>query len=372
MDMQFNNLKIFDSQQYKICKSSDYNFIFNKKTGFFVRWGKTLEDDPNYGPSPEILDIETDSGECLGNCKFCYKCNGKGAESHNMSLDQFKTILDKMPKVLTQLAIGITNIYSNPDFFAIMEYARESDFIPNYTTHGLDLDDKAVQRTSELCGAVAVSVVNKEKTYNAVKKFTDAGMTQCNIHYMLSEETYNRAFKIIDDIKSDNRLQKMNAIVFLQYKPKGKNPDQFHAISDPSKYKKLVDYCLKKDIAFGFDSCSAPLFMTSIADIDEDEKKQQFLSMAEPCEAFGMFSSYINCKGYYYPCSFCEGESDWEDGLDVLNCNDFMKDIWFNEKVNKWRQIILQSSQKCDCEFKPICRSCPIFSITSCKEGNQL
>ena len=32
----------------KILRSPDYNFIFNKDTGFFARWGKTIDDDPQY------------------------------------------------------------------------------------------------------------------------------------------------------------------------------------------------------------------------------------------------------------------------------------------------------------------------------------
>jgi len=32
--------KIIDGENFKALKSSDYNFYFNKTTGFFVRWGK--------------------------------------------------------------------------------------------------------------------------------------------------------------------------------------------------------------------------------------------------------------------------------------------------------------------------------------------
>ena len=30
---------IKDTEKYKVLKSKDYNFFFNKKDGFFVRWG---------------------------------------------------------------------------------------------------------------------------------------------------------------------------------------------------------------------------------------------------------------------------------------------------------------------------------------------
>ena len=95
--MQFNNLKIVDDKKYKICSSSDYNFIFNKENGFFARWGSTKEENPEYGPSPEILDLEISSGKCNGRCKFCYKDNGEDENTHHMTLNEFKTIFHKMP-----------------------------------------------------------------------------------------------------------------------------------------------------------------------------------------------------------------------------------------------------------------------------------
>ena len=52
-------LKVFDTPEKKCVRSEGYNFNFNKIDGFFARWGKTLEDDPEYSMwGNEILDIE--------------------------------------------------------------------------------------------------------------------------------------------------------------------------------------------------------------------------------------------------------------------------------------------------------------------------
>lgn len=355
-----------DTKTYKVLSSPSYSFFFRKSDGFFARWGETKEDDPPFSPfGPEILDLEISTGECMGNCPYCYKCNGSGVETENMSLETFKTIFNKMPKTLTQIAFGITNITGNPAFFQMMAYARKYGVIPNYTCHGLDVTPMIAEMTARICGAVAVSIVQKEKSYNAIKMFTDAGMQQVNIHYMLSEETYPKAFNIIDQIATEPRLAKLNAIVFLQYKPKGAEPNRFHVISTPEKYKELVEYAQEKGVGIGFDSCSAPLYFKAI----EDDPNRDTLAMyAEPCEGFGMFSSYINAKGIYFPCSFCEGEDGWEDGLDVAGCANFLEDVWHHPKTKKWREIILNSSCNCHCDFATMCRSCPIFDVTACKE----
>ena len=45
--------------RYKKYSSPLYNYLFDRTTGKFARWGKTKEDDPKYSiTGPEIADIE--------------------------------------------------------------------------------------------------------------------------------------------------------------------------------------------------------------------------------------------------------------------------------------------------------------------------
>lgn len=66
--------KVIENDNEKTVRSEKYNYNFNKKTGFFARWGKTENDDPLYAPMPEILDIEVTT-KCNGIngvvCPFC-------------------------------------------------------------------------------------------------------------------------------------------------------------------------------------------------------------------------------------------------------------------------------------------------------------
>ena len=76
---------------------------------------------------------------------------------------------------------------------------------------------------------------------------------------------------------------------------------------------------------------------------------------AESCES-AIYSMYIDVKGDFYPCSFSTEVENWKDnGLSVLKCNDFIKDIWFNEKTRKFSEGVI----KCrNCK-----QSCSIFEI---------
>ena len=351
--MEFKNLKVFENEDVKLCRSSDYNFSFNKKNGFFARWGKTKEEDPVYAPSPEILDIEI-STICNGvngkPCPWCYKSNT--GEGTNMSLETFSTVLDKINPLgtLTQVALGIGDIDSNPDLFPIMEHCRSKNVVPNITINGWNLQDKYADELSRLSGAVAVShYYDDDVCFDVIKKLTDRGMDQINIHKLLSVETYESCFELINKAKNDPRLEKLNAIVFLLLKPKGKR-NKLHSIKDVESYKKLIDYAFESKVNFGFDSCSAGKFMKAV----EGHKDEKMLKMmAEPCESFGYFSSYVSVEAKYAPCSFTEGEKDWENGIDMIQVEDFMKDVWFSEKVNKWRKHTTEL-RKCgnfDCPF---------------------
>lgn len=301
----------------------------------------------------------------------CYKGNGTAIEeTRNMSLETFKKLLVNIDpyKILTQIAFGITDINTNPDFWSILEYTRSKGIIPNYTTNGFDVTEEVAKKTKELCGAVAVSIHNKPVAYDAIRKFISAGMKQVNIHFVLAQETLFSAYKLVDDVVSDERLKGMNAIVFLGYKHKNLN-SKFHYLDDLNDYKELIDYCKEKNVRFGFDSCSAANYL-KIIEGTEDEKTSVY---AEPCES-GLFSSYFNVNGEFFPCSFMEGKDDWTEGIDAVNCNDFIKEIWNAEKVIQWRNKLKNSSncQGCsECKMKANCRSCFAYPETAiCKRKN--
>lgn len=353
--MEFKNLTILDSKRVKLCKSFDYNFYFDKETGFFARWGKTKKDDPIYAPAPEIADIEITT-KCEGVngkvCSFCYKSNTPNGK--NMSFETFKKVFDKInrTKILTQIAFGAdSHATSNPDLWRMMEYCRENGVVPNITV--AQISNEIADKLAKYCGAVAVSRYDdKDVCYDTVKKLTDRGMGQINIHCMISSETYDNALETLRDRLTDPRLNKLNAIVFLSLKQKGRG-EKFTPLSQ-KKFKEIVDFSLKNKIDIGFDSCSAFKFLKSV---ENHENYENFLMSSEPCES-SAFSVYCSVDGEFFPCSFAEN-GEFGRGLDIANCDNFLKDIWQHPKTIEFRNRLLDSENKNELK----CRECILFNV---------
>lgn len=343
--------------QYEFLKSNTYNWIFDSVSGFFMRCGKTKDHDPEYSPlGPEIADIEVSticSGPFGTPCSWCYKSNTSNGE--NMTLETFVKVFNNINpyKNLTQIAFGVGDIDANPDLIPMFEHCRLNNVVPNLTVNGARLynrykDGKTYyEKIVELCGAVAVSHYGDDICFNAVKQFTDLGMTQVNIHKILAEDTLDDCMDILKNRQKDSRLDKLNAIVFLLLKPKG-DRNTLTTLKNIEKYRNIINYALDNNIAIGFDSCSANKFLEAV----KDHKDYSTLEMyAEPCES-GLFSIYCNTKGEFYPCSFSEGVGEWKTGIDLVNVDNFMKDVWFGERVTKWRFNLLERK-----------RNCPVYNI---------
>lgn len=337
----------------KIVKSPNYNYIFDDKSGFFARWGATPNDDPDFSPfGPEIADIEITT-KCTGPggrlCKFCYKNNKP--EGDNMSFETFKAVFDKLPKNLTQIAFGAdANATQNPNMWKMFEYCRENKVVPNITV--ADVDELTAVRLASICGAVAVSRYDqKDLCYDTVERLFGAGLNQVNIHQMLSQETYQNALDTIDDYCTDNRLNGLRAIVFLSLKQKGRGV-KFNQLTN-EQFKIIVDKAFEKNVPIGFDSCSANKFIRSIKG---HKNYERLVQNTEPCEST-CFSLYVDVHGKYFPCSFTPGCNGWDEGIDMLEIDNFMDDLWNADKTKGFRSDLLGNLDENQV------RACPLYDI---------
>jgi len=67
----------------------------------------------------------------------------------------------------------------------------------------------------------------------------------------------------------------------------------------------------------------------------------------EPCEAC-QFSSYFDCYGNYFPCSFMEREGEWENGIALKDIHG-IKDVWYENRVIDWRNESIKNIKCLGC-----------------------
>ncbi len=336
---------IKENDNYKILQSPTFNYIFNKKTGYHMQWGATKEENPIRSPyGPVIADIEV-VDMCKGPggklCPFCYKSNTQNGTY--MTLKEFKTVFNKLPKTLTQIALGADADCSlNPDLFDIMGYIRSQGVIPNITV--ADITKETAKKLGNVCGAVAVSwygvYSDKNHCYDSISYLTEY-IDQVNMHFMLSAETLPYIDELINDIKTNPKLAKLNAVVFLSLKQKGRG-EKFEGCTE-QEFKTVVDKMMLNDIGFGFDSCSQPKFAKSI---QGHTREKELIEMSEPCESFSQ-SIYVNEKGVIFPCSFMEKmpwnslDYDNSNGWDLLgdkidNDIEFLDKVWNSDEAKQF------------------------------------
>ena len=272
-----------------------------------------------------------------------------------MSFKTFKKIIDIIPKSITQVAIGADySMTSNPNIEKMFSYLRKNNIVPNITVGYLD--DAHADIVAKYCGACAVSVYDpKDACYDTVKRLTDRGMEQVNIHFMLAEETYDKCLEVLDDIKNDPRLKGVRALVILSLKKKGRGTG-YHPASQ-EQFNTIVKKAEEAGISLGFDSCSS---LKAYRALDPEIRKYII-----PCEA-STESSYIDVHGNYYPCSFMEGfkddKIDWSEGINVLECknaDEFIEKVWNNPKTLLFKDTLLNTC-KDNCEN---CKHCPAYEV---------
>lgn len=290
-------------------KKNNFIEFFNPETGFYLRSGILKEQDeklvdtgvdPFMRNFPQLIDIGVmghcihgKKGLCIKSGVQCYQ-NGLHTQEPNMSLENYKKIVDECKgKTFSYALGGRGDVNKHENFKEILAYTKENGIIPNYTTSGLDLSDEEIAITKKYCGAVAISFYRSHYTYDAVKRFVEAGV-KTNIHYVLGNNSIDEA---IDKLLTDDFPDDINAVIFLLHKPIGLgSKENVLKVDDPrlSKFFKIID-SKKFSFKIGFDSCTIPGVLNFTENVDD--------ITFDTCEA-ARYSCYITSDMKMIPCSF--------------------------------------------------------------------
>ena len=325
----------------KKIKTGRYFIAFNMETGEEILTGIDGFPDPFVLDMPNMLDIGI-MGHCKNNCLMCYQ----GDKSQpNMKLEHYKKIMEEAGPYVNQVALGGRGDPNHHEhFLEILKLSRKHKIVPNYTTSGIDLNEDHII-ASKLCGAVAVSDYQKPHTYNTLNSFMEAGI-KTNIHTIFSSHNADRCIDMIEgkDVwESQVDLEKLNAVIFLLFKPQGKGKNLLDWIPTEDQVKRFAVAIKESKASFkiGMDSCmvnKVKQIGTKFSPLDE--------ASLDTCEG-GRMSSYITPDMLFMPCSFAEHS---EHGQDIIEKS--IQEVWWNSPsfINV-REILRNEPASCPFEL---------------------
>lgn len=343
--------------QIKVDKKNRFVSMFNPKTGFYVRSGIMDENgkdtgvDPFMTSYPELIDvgvmghcIHGANGLCIKSGVQCYQ-NGLKTKVPNMTLENFKRIVDECKGKTFQLALGGRgDVDQHENFEEIIKYCKENNIVPNFTSSGLGFNEHIVQLCKEYCGAVAISWYRQEHTYKAIQMLLDAGV-KTNVHYVLGNNSIDEA---IERLKNNDFPKGINAVIFLLHKPVGLGQQSNVLNYDDARVKEFFSIVESGDFNFkiGFDSCTVPALVNMTTHINPDS--------FDTCEG-GRWSMYITSDMKALPCSFDNQDLKW--AYDISN--DSIQNAWDSEQFESFRNHFRNSCP--GCSRREECRGgCPI------------
>ncbi len=318
-------------------KNEDYEIFFDTSTGFEMMRGVNGKPDPFKLVLPSLLDIGI-MGHCNNKCAFCYQGHN---EQPNMRLEDFKVIIDQVKHHTNQVALGgrgDPNLHEN--FKEIIEYARNNNVIPNYTTSGFNLTDEHIE-ISKMCGAVAVSEYRTPETYSAIRRFMDAEI-KTNIHMIFSNGNFNDCIKILRGYnpwkKGQFDIDKLNAVIFLLFKAAGAGANVPGMKPNPYQFDVFSDYVFKSQAKFkvGMDSCL-------VNHVLQRTQPNAIQAMSiDTCEG-GRMSGYITPDMKMKPCSFADTSYE----IPITDKQDIGY-IWNrSQKFKSFRSMLRKKRDKC-------------------------
>lgn len=144
-------------------KKYNYKTIFNTKTGSYIRMSDEL-----YADYPHLIDIGVKgscehgrSGLCLKAGIKCYQ-NGLKTVEPDMTLENFKRIIDEIKSKVFQVALGGRgDVETCAQFEEMLHYAAKNNVVPNFTTSGLGMTPEKAAICKAYCGSVAVSMYSR-------------------------------------------------------------------------------------------------------------------------------------------------------------------------------------------------------------------
>jgi len=307
-------------------------------------------------PYPDYIEVET-STHCNLKCKMCEHTYWN-EKNQNMTLDEFKIILNQFPRLKWIGLTGIGESYLNPDFEDMMRLCKSRGiYIENFDNFVL---------------------LNEEKARNLVEMGVDKIYVSLDA---ATKETYEKGReganweKVIENVKTLDRVKKeKNA-----YSPEL----WFHFIVSNDNKHEMESYLdMINELKVNVTRVQYTIILHPYKEIKElgtvsvsDEEKQKILEKAKSLGIQASFNVNTQCKGklnecsvWYMPFIFVDGtvipccsqneqnDRPWQRETSMGNIFEKpFREIW---KGDRFTELIKNLKDNISC---PACDRCILF-----------
>ncbi len=330
---------------------ADWGYSYQQETkwknlhgpGFYVR-------NRAYSPVPETIDVSINNW-CNHGCEYCY--TNATVNGTHAPVDLIQKIITGLDQPPYQIAYGGGSPTQHPDFIKILEVTRELGTVPNFTTEGVNLTDKILAASNELCGGIAITfhafrgIDVFAKRYQKLRR---GFHRQINIHLIADK---NVATNLDALVGLNKQLGRFNIVLLAYYPEVGRStltglmPKRVYMTEFPEAIKRARD--AGNQIAFS--EGLIPYFL-SRPEIGIDT------SMAIPTE--GHFSCYVDMQGRMSTSSF---DPPTDENYHTYNMNTQKRepklnvytgktqDIWRSLEMNRATQPDYAACGQCEKKF---------------------
>lgn len=315
----------------------------------------------NYLSAPTEVHFSV-TNRCAQNCNGCYM-NSTSTTIDDLSTEMLKISLKELCDMgVFHVALGGGEAFERDDFGEIVRYCREIGLIPNLTTNGQRMGKREID-ICRIMGQVNISLdgtglrygINGrmgsfKKADNAFRALTEAGVN-VGINCVVSSKNY----PYLEDVLSYARLQKLNEVEFLKYKPSGRGCGSYKefALSQDMirEFYPMITILTKQyESEIKIDCSFIPALLYHHPPKDVLERLA-----VTGCDGGNVLLSVRN-NGLFSGCSFVENSEDVAG----------IKKLWHDSKhLSGFRALTSRAQEPCaTCEYLSLCRcGCRAVSI---------
>lgn len=314
---------------------------------------KMYEEILNERLFPYKVDIEPTT-KCFLHCRYCQVPYWSRNKLHNLSIDDFISIVDSMPYLLEMKLQGQGEPLLNSDLFKMIEYATNNKIIVRFNTNGILLNetnrkeilkcglfelrismDGATKKTNELmrCGLDFEKVINNVRKLSELRRSNQLPLL--NVWMLL---TQNNLAELVDMVDLCHEM----GVDGLKVQTKLSTRD------DEDIEKRVVEDTIDVNCDEVKKIFEKAMLQAKEKDIDLEIITNKWRTKENPCWWLWN-SAYISLDGFVVPCSIINDP----ESLNFGNIREeTFYDIWCGEKYNQFRNKIL------DMNICDLCKWC--------------